>query len=59
MKYCKSHQVCTIRGINQVCSNKRKCFEIDDIDKKWIFEILDKTNAFAKQLIEDHFNRHK
>ena len=29
------------------------------IDKNWIMEILDKTNAFAKQLIEDHFNRHK
>jgi hypothetical protein len=30
-----------------------------DIDKKWIFEIMDKTNAFAKQLIEDHFKRHE
>ena len=29
------------------------------IDKDWIFEIMNKTNAFAKQLIEDHFNRHK
>lgn len=28
------------------------------IDKDWIFEIMDKTNAFAKQLIKDHFNRH-
>jgi len=28
-------------------------------DEKWIIEIIEKTNAFAKQLIKDHFNRHK
>jgi len=28
------------------------------VDKEWIYEIMDKTNAFAKQLIENHFNRH-
>ena len=28
------------------------------ISKEWIFEILDKTNAFAKQLITNHFDRH-
>ena len=28
------------------------------IDKEWIFEILNKTNEFAKQLIVDHFKRH-
>ena len=31
----------------------------EGIDKEWIFEIIDKTNAFAKQLIEDHFKRHQ
>jgi hypothetical protein len=30
----------------------------DGIDKDWIFEIINKTNQFAKQLIEDHFKRH-
>ena len=29
-----------------------------NIDKNWILEIIDKTTAFAKQLIIDHFNRH-
>lgn len=29
------------------------------IDKEWIFEIIDKTNKFAKQLITDHFDRHR
>ena len=28
------------------------------IDKKWIFEIIDKTTEFQKQLINDHFERH-
>ena len=28
------------------------------ISKEWIFEIIDKTNSFAKQLIIDHFDRH-
>ena len=28
------------------------------IDKEWIFEIIEKTNRFQKQLIEDHFELH-
>jgi hypothetical protein len=32
---------------------------VPGIDEEWIYEILDKTNAFAKQLIEEHFKRHK
>jgi len=31
----------------------------DGIDKDWIFEIINKTTDFQKQLIENHFNRHK
>jgi MoxR-like ATPase len=30
-----------------------------EINEDWILEILDKTTDFAKQLIKDHFNRHK
>ncbi len=28
------------------------------IDKEWIFEIIDKTTEFQKQLITNHFNNH-
>jgi hypothetical protein len=29
------------------------------IDKDWIFEIIDQTSKFSKQLIQDHFDRHQ
>jgi hypothetical protein len=29
------------------------------LNKNWIFEIIDKTSVFAKQLITDHFDRHE
>jgi hypothetical protein len=39
------------QGIDEAQNGSHK------IDKDWIFEILDKTNNFAKQLIKEHFQR--
>lgn len=45
--------------IEQLFRKEASDNKLSPADKEWIDHILDKTNAFAKQLIEDHFRRHK
>jgi hypothetical protein len=47
------------RWMEEYATQHKETESTEGIDKEWIFEIIDKTNQFAKQLIKDHFNRHE
>jgi hypothetical protein len=48
-----------IASLKAEIKKEKKNDNLYPANEKWIIEIIDKTNAFAIQLIKDHFNKRK